>query len=235
MAQRKHDHVRALLEREFTSAAPHSPLPTERELAERYEVSRSTVRHALTTLHDAGLIYRVQGAGTFTADSAIAKSLSLTSFSEDMAERNLPSSSEILEAEICPAGASTGARLRLSPGEQVVRLRRLRLAGGVPMCVESVRLSCARFPGLLEHDLDGSLYELLHESYGAVINRAEQVVRATVLDRDQAELLQVAPHSPALEVERTGLDERDRPTEHTLSLYRADRYEIRFTARRERP
>ncbi|MGW8378255.1 GntR family transcriptional regulator [Streptomyces sp. ODS28] len=233
MASRKHDQVRERLEQECAAALPHSPLPTERELAERYGVSRSTIRQALSALHDAGRIYRVQGAGTFTADTAIAKSLSLTSFSEDMAERRLTPSSRVLAAELCPAGADTGARLRISPGDEVVHLRRLRLADGAPMCVESVRLPAARFPGLLDHDLDGSLYRLLSEEYGAVLARAEQTIRATVLDPGAAGLLDVAPHSPALEVDRTGLDDRDRPTEHTLSTYRADRYEIRFTARRE--
>lgn len=235
MAERKHDHVRELLEREVADAAPHSPLPTERELAERYGVSRSTVRQALAALRDAGRVYRVQGAGTFTADTAIAKSLSLTSFSEDMTERNLTPGSRILDARLRPAGAETGARLRLSPADEVVELRRLRLADGVPMCMETVRLPSARFPGLLDHGLDGSLYALLHAEYGTVLSRAEQTIRSTVLTPEQAELLQVAPHSPALEIDRTGLDQRDRPTEHTLSLYRADRYEIRFTARRDQP
>lgn len=232
-AARKHDQVRERLEREVVTAPAHSPLPTERELSERYGVSRSTIRQALAALYDAGRIYRVQGAGTFTADTAIAKSLRLTSFSEDMAERNLAPSSRILTAETRPAGADTGARLRVSPGDEVVCLRRLRLADGVPMCVETVRLPCARFPGLLDHALDGSLYRLLGAEYGTVLARAEQTIRATALDPEQADLLQAAPHAPALEVDRTGLDDRERPTEHTVSLYRADRYEIRFTARRE--
>lgn len=234
MVERKHEWVRRSLRDELSAAPAHSPLPTERELAERFEVSRATIRAAIAGLRDAGLIYQVQGAGTFTAEAAIVKTLALSSFSEDMAERHLRPSSQLLDGDTHGADADTAAKLRLSPGDTVLRLRRLRLADEAPMCLETVRLSAARFPALFEHDLTASLYQLLDETYRTRLVRADQTVRATVVEPEQAELLRVAPFSPALLVERVGIDQRERPTEHTVSLYRADRYELSFSARRER-
>lgn len=229
----KHEQLRRRLRTEVAALAAHTPLPTERELADRYQVSRATVRQALGALEEAGAVYRVQGSGTYVADRTVSKSLSLTSFTEDMAARGLRASSRLIAADEIPAGASIGEDLRLGLAEPVVRLVRLRLADAAPMCLETVYLPAARVPGLLARDLDGSLYELLAREHDIRLVRAEQVVTAITVDGADAALLAVPPGTPALRIRRIGLDQRDRPVERTISLYRADHYDIAFTVRRE--
>lgn len=232
---RKHQVVGEYLQREIRERlGPHDRLPTERELAEKLDVSRLTVRRALQQLTEEGLVYRIQGAGTFVAEPAIRKGDALTSFSEDMRARGLVPSARLLVAEEVDAGARRSFRLGVSPGEPLLHLVRLRLADRVPICLEDVYLVRRLAPDLLAGgaDLEGSLYELLSSRYRLTIDRAEQSVTATVLDRADAERLGVAPLSPALQVDRLTSDQKGRPVELTRSLYRGDRYSFDRTLHR---
>jgi GntR family transcriptional regulator len=127
-------------------------------------------------------------------------------------------------AETIAAGAEIGFALDLSPSAPVIHIERVRTADGQPMCLEHTYLAGAAVPGLLDEPLDGSLYDVLRERYRITMVRAEQTIQATVLDQATAELLAVPAFSPALRVERTAFDQRDRPVERAVSTYRGDRY-----------
>jgi GntR family transcriptional regulator len=218
------DELVALLD---SGLRPHDPLPSERELRERFGVSRSTVRHALAELVDRGRIYRVHGRGTFVAVPIVRKDMNLASFSEDMAARGLVAGSKIIRVENDRADAVVAQALALSPGEPVVCIKRVRLANGEPMCLEEVHIpelivGNLAF-GLGEHD---SLFETLRDRLGVRIVKADQEVRATVLSNAEAELLGVPPFSPALLISRVTYDDRGRRIEFAKSLYRGDRYAI---------
>src|ERR1700761_3259500 len=131
----KHEWLRERLLQDIAGLHPRSPLPTERELASTYEVSRATVRQALAALEQSGTVYRVQGAGTFVAGPHVSKSLSLTSFSEDMRLRGLRPSSLVLAADEVPADAPIAADLQIPVAASGVRLVRVRLADESPMCL----------------------------------------------------------------------------------------------------
>jgi GntR family transcriptional regulator len=227
--ERVREHVLELIR---SGLGPHDRLPTERELAEQFGVTRMTVRRALDRLELEERVYRVQGAGTFVAEPPITKTVLLTSFSEDMRSRGLIPASRILVAESVPAGARIGGHLGISPSDPVVHLERIRLADGLPMCLENVHLPAALVPGLLEEGLGDSLYELLEGHYRIHIQEAEQSIQSTVVDLREAELLGVPPFSPALLVERTSYDQRGRRVERAKSIYRADRYSFRIRVRR---
>ncbi|MCP2321914.1 GntR family transcriptional regulator [Hamadaea flava] len=223
------NHLGRLIDHEL---GPHDRLPTERDLAEEFAVSRMTVRQALERLERERRVYRVQGAGTFVAPPAITKSIELTSFSDDMRSRGLLPGSRLRIAEDVPAGADIGFALGLSPSASVVHIERVRTADGEPMCLEHTYLTGSVVPGLLDEPLGGSLYEVLRERYRITLVRAEQTIRATVLDQATAELLAVPAFSPALLVERTAFDQRDRPVERAVSTYRGDRYNYQIALAR---
>ncbi|UNT00555.1 GntR family transcriptional regulator [Streptomyces tubbatahanensis] len=230
--QAKYEELRMTLLAEMAGSPPHTPLPTEREISARHGVSRNTVRQALDALEAAGAVYRVQGAGTFVAPAVVSKSLALTSFSEDMRDRDLEPASRLLAAGTVRAGRQVAGLLEIDPEAEVVRVSRLRLADGAPMCLETVHLPAERVPGLTQEDLSGSLYELLSVRHGLEIGSAEQIVRAVDLAETESALLGVPVGSSGLRVQRVGLDRRESPVEATTTLYRADRYDIRFTVRR---
>ena len=231
----KHEWLRERLLQDIAGLHPRSPLPTERELAITYEVSRATVRQALAALEQSGTVYRVQGAGTFVAGPHVSKSLSLTSFSEDMRMRGLRPSSLVLAADEVPADAAIAGALQIRVAAPVVRLVRVRLADESPMCLETAYLPAARVPGLLANDLGDSLYELLESHYDLRLGRANQKLEAVTVVETDAGLLAVPPGAPAFRVTRVSFDERDQPVERTTSLYRADRYDIQFAIRRAMP
>jgi GntR family transcriptional regulator len=211
---------------------PHDRLPTERDLAESFSVSRLTVRRVLDRMETEGRVYRIQGAGTFVSEPRIAKSLELASFTEDMRKRGLKPGSRLISMEEIPAGAKIGFALGLSPAEHVLRITRVRTADGAPMCLEHAHLPARLVPGLADRLLDGSLYETLAHDFHIDIERAEQTIGCTVLDARDAEVLEVPALSPAFSVERTAFDTRGRAVEHAASLYRGDRYAYNLTLHR---
>jgi GntR family transcriptional regulator len=209
--------------------APHDKLPTERDLADRFSLSRLTVRQVLGRLESEGRVYREQGSGTFVSEPRIAKSLELTSFSEDMRARGLrPGSSEVSLVQR-PAGAEIGAALGISPRAEVLHFHRVRTADDTPMCVEDSYLPSALAPGLAASDIDGSLYELLENRFHLKIDRAQQTIRATVLEPAEAAQLQSVDFGPAFDVTRVGFDARGDRIEYARSIYRGDRYSYDLT------
>jgi len=213
---------------EVSLMQPGDQLPKERELAERFEVSRMTVRQALSLLTDQGRVYSVRGHGTFVAEPHVAKDATLASFTEDMLARGFVPGSRVLDAVEVAAPGAVARALELPPGAPTFRIERLRLADDVPMCLETVHLPARLFPHLLETDLTGSLYALLSSRFRTIITRAEQTFSATRLNRWQADLLGVPTGSPALVMRRISVDTRGRLVEHGESIYRNDRYEFKL-------
>lgn len=200
-------------------------LPPERELSERFEVARETLRRCLRELEMEGLLERKQGAGTFIAGQPVVKQPQLMSFSEDMRARGLTPSSELLSTRTLAAGAKLALKLKLVPGSPLLEIRRLRMANDEPMALETVYLAQARLPGFDPAALaTGSLYELLEKRYDVQVRSASQQLQATVLNEEEAEMLEVPAFSPSLLVERITLSTKGEVVEYGKSLYRADRY-----------
>jgi GntR family transcriptional regulator len=207
-------------------------LPPERELSERFSVARETLRRCLRELEQDGLLERKQGAGTFVSGQPVVKQLHLKSFSEEMRERGLVPSSEVLGVTELGANAKLAQKLKLTPGARLIELRRLRLANDEPMALETVYLVKGRVPEIdAERLKSGSLYELLQQA-GIVIRSGVQQVQATVLNEEEADLLEVPPFSPSLLVERLVLGQGGEIVEFARTLYRADRYRFEVNVMR---
>lgn len=209
-------------------------LPPERELAEQFQVSRMTLRQALRSLTEDGLIYAIRGVGTFVAEPRVSKDISLTSFSEDMRARGFRPSTKVLDAQEEPAELSIAQDLGIEPGTTVIAVERIRFADDAPVCHETVRVPARFFPNLLDQDLSGSLYDLFETRYRIRVERARQTTRAINLSRHLADLLGVGPRAAALHVLRIGQDARGRLVERTESVYRGDRYDFSATITRSK-
>lgn len=221
----KREIVRRFLEAQIESGMePHEKLSTERALAESFHVNRLTVRRALDDLERHGLVYRVQGSGTFVSETPINKTVEFSSFSEDMRQRNMVPGSLSVTVTLDSAGMQVGYALGLSPASDVVRIRRVRTADGEPMCLESTCIPAQFVPGLEDGIRGDSLYEDLANRFEIHLERADQTIRVAVLDHEDAEKLLVPPFSPAFLVQRTAFDARGRAVEFAESLYRGDRY-----------
>jgi GntR family transcriptional regulator len=202
-------------------------IPSERQLAVDLGVSRLTVRAALDDLVREGCLVRRRGAGTFVSEPKIAQELTMTSFSEDMRRRGMRAASRTLDLTVTSAGAWLGRALSLSPSERVLVARRLRLADGATMAIETLHVPEALVPNLTAQDLEqNSFYELLGERYGISIASALQTIEPTVTNEEESAALGVPLHSPAFLFERTSRSEDGTIVEFVRSIYRGDRYVI---------
>jgi GntR family transcriptional regulator len=202
-------------------------LPSERQLSVDLGVSRLTVRAALDELVREGYLVRRRGSGTFVREPKIAQELAMTSFSEEMRRRGMTPGSRTLSLETTTAGAYLGRCLHVSPSERVVVAKRLRLADGESMAIETLHVPESLVPGLEPKDLDrGSFYELLAERYGVTIVGGMQTIEPTVTNEEESEALDVPLHSPAFLFERTTRSENDAIVEFVRSIYRGDRYRL---------
>ena len=210
---------------------PHQQLPSERELGDRFHVSRMTVRQALADLARDGFIYTRVGKGTFVSEPKINQQLkTLTGFSQDMEHRGNKPSSRVLEAKLERATDSIAEALHIAPGTEVVLLSRVRLSDGVPLAIETVHLPHSLCPNLLRHNFAvESLYTVLEREYGFRLTRAEQTIEAALSSAHEAALLQLTLPAPVLVMERLTFTDQDIPIEHVHSVYRGDRYKFHST------
>lgn len=220
-----HGQLRARLAEQAARLPAGAALPGERQLCELHGVSRVTVREAVGQLVADGVLVRVPGAGTFVAERPARSRLHLASFAEDMRRLGLRPSTVVLEVALTEPPAATREALVLAPGAPAWHVRRLRLADGEPMSVDDGWYAADVAPDLGDHDLSGSVYTLLGDVYGAVVDRAEQSVRATEADPATAQLLGLAGGRAVLAFDRVARS-GGRPVEHTRSVYRGDRYEV---------
>ncbi|GAA0522214.1 GntR family transcriptional regulator [Saccharopolyspora subtropica] len=222
----KHAQLREILRKlAGEELLPGSPVPSERDLAARYGVSRLTVREAVGHLVAEGLLVRVRGKGTFTTRPRVDSQLHLASFTEDMRRRGMRPETVVLEAAEAVPPPGTARALGLAPGEPAYRLSRLRKANGAPMAVERGWYHAAALPGLLDHDLTGSIYTLLAHRYGVRLESGTQTVLAEGTDAETARLLGVRTGSPALVFRRVATAQ-GQPIEDMTSWYRGDLYQV---------
>jgi GntR family transcriptional regulator len=222
----KHVQLREILRRLIDAELPPgSAIPSERELAERYGVSRLTVRSAVSRLVADGLLTTVRGKGTYTMQRRMELQLYLMSFTADMRRRGLTPSTEVLGTATSVPPPATAAALRLDQGDTAYRLFRLRRADGTPLAVERGWYHRGQLPGLLDLDLTDSLYTQLAERHGVVFDHATQTVWAEAADRETARLLGVRAGTPLLVFRR--ISSRDgTPVEDMTSWYRGDHYQV---------
>ena len=131
---------------------PGDLIPSERELSEKYGISRMTARQAITDLVNEGLFYREQGKGTFVSQRKITQQLiRLTGFTEDIKARGQKPGTKVLSAQMFPADETTAEKLRIDPGTLIFRLQRLRLADDEPLAIELSQITFKGCERLLEY------------------------------------------------------------------------------------
>jgi GntR family transcriptional regulator len=215
-------HVLDLIEQLGVGTA----IPSERQLSADLGVSRLTLRAALDDLAREGYVVRRRGSGTYVQHPKISQELTITSFSDDMRRRGMVPGSRTMSMSTILAGARLGRSLNVSPSEQIVVVKRLRLADGESMAIETLHIPEALVPGLTPKALTGSFYDLLRDHYGVKIAEGIQAIEPTVTNEEESEVLGVPLHSPAFLFERTSRDDAGRTVEFVQSVYRGDRYRI---------
>jgi GntR family transcriptional regulator len=206
-------------------------LPSERELCERFGVSRMTARQAIKELERDGLVFSRVGKGTFINNGIIDQQLSnLTGFSQDIRNRGARPSSQVLTATLLPATLPLSVILKIMLGAEVVALSRLRLSNGMPLCIETAHIPHHLCPNLLQNDFSQeSLYQVFERDYGHRLLRAEQTMEAGLAEPGELELLQMVHPAAVLRIERLTYNQQDVLLEYVTSTYRGDLYKFHLT------
>lgn len=208
-------------------------IPSERELADTFGVSRMTVRQSITNLVIGGLLYREKGRGTYVATPKIEQPLSgLTSFTEDMQSRGMKPSNKLVGFEKVIPEIDIAHELQLAKDEEVFIVKRIRYADDKPMAIERSYLPVKLVPDLELDNIEGSLYSFIEKDKRLIISHASQRMEAVLVKKEDAEYLQIYMPSAVLMIERISYLTNDVPIEVVRSTYRADRYKFISEIRR---
>ncbi len=225
--------VKSVLESEIRGGGygPAARLPSERELCERFGVSRMTARQAIKELERDGLVFSRVGKGTFVSEPKIDQQLRvLTGFSQEMTKRGARPSSQVLSARIIPTGPTLAGLFKVVQGAEVVELSRLRFSNDLPLCIEVAHIPHYLCPNILRFDFTHeSLYQVFEREYGYRLARAEQTMQACLANARELELLQMTSPASVLRIERLTYTQQEVLLEYVTSAYRGDLYKFHLT------
>ncbi|MER6325698.1 myo-inositol degradation transcriptional regulator [Streptomyces coelicoflavus] len=212
---------------EHGALTPGSLLGNEIELAARLGLSRPTVRQAIQSLVDKGLLVRRRGVGTQVVHSKVRRPLELSSLFDDLEAAGQRPATKVLVNTVVPAAAEVAAALGVAEESEVHRVERLRLTHGEPMAYMCNYLP----PGLLDLDtgqLEATgLYRLMRAA-GITLHSARQTIGARAATDGEAERLGEDAGAPLLTMERTTFDDTGRAVEFGTHTYRPSRYSFEF-------
>jgi len=229
-----HLQLERLLREQVATMSPGERLPTEKELKEQYQLSSSTVRQALQSLVNQGLVVRKIAKGTFVAPTPIREELSaLLGFSQMAQLMGFTPGSKLVEAGFVPASEHVAKLLQLPLRSEIAKLVRVRYADSEPICLETSYFRKHIGALLMNEDLaTAAYYPILEQKYGIKFAAARETIGAAVAGAKEAELLGIPKRSPVLTVERVTYSLEEIPSEVAYHLYRADRYRYGIWRRR---
>jgi GntR family transcriptional regulator len=208
---------------------PGELMGSERALAELLGIGRTVLRQAIDRMEAEGTVRRALGrsGGVFFNDGRIQRHLNTVEGVPQMVlHQGRAISTTVVRAEVGLPQPDERRNLQLNTGDAVLRIQRLRLVDGTSWSLDLSVLPAARFPGLLTHELTGSLDHLLPTEYGLELDRAAETVEAVPASSEQARVLDVPLASALLEIRRVAWDVQGTPVEFAHDFFRADRTRV---------
>ena len=201
-------------------------IPSESELQDNYNVSRTTVRLAVKELINEEKLKSQQGKGTYVFKPKMDQNLPhLSSFTEDIIKQGLKPGAEVIEFKESFPDKNVAEMLNIDKDNKVIILKRIRTVNGesVGIHISYLNSNIVDVSVLKDSDLSGSLYDILENKFNLNITKAEETIEAIASNREQSELLSIKEGSPLLYLQRTTMME-ETPIEYVKIFYKADRY-----------
>ena len=203
-------------------------LPSERVMAEQFGVSRMTLRQAVTSLVEEGILTRYVGSGTFVASDRVREKMrGTTSFTEIIQNLGKTPSSKVLSYQKTKANEVECDKLQLKKGAQIIRMERIRYADELPICYEVASIPYRLIEDFAKNDIANHFYDTLAKKKKK-IGRSEQIISAKIVNKEIANFLSIKQSSAILALTQisyyTNSDET--PFEYVLSQYVGERFEF---------
>ena len=211
------------------SYQPHQQLPSESEMMAAFNVSRITVRQALSDLQNEGLIFRLHGKGSFVSKPKAFQDLGrLQGFGEAMRQMGYETFARVLSVRSVKPSAQVQEKLRLSKRAGVTELRRLRFLNREPISLDVTYVPTEIGTRLAREDLaTRDVFVILENDYGLALGHADLQIGSTLADETLADQLKVEPGSPVLVIERTTHTADGTPVDYEHLYYRGDAFQYR--------
>lgn len=207
---------------------PGDRIDTETTIAERYGLSRPTVRQAIQELVNKGMLVRRRGVGTQVVQTPLGRPVALTSLYDDLVLAGHEPRTDVLSLTNAPADVRVAEALRIAEGTEVIAIERLRFDRGEPLAIMRNWLPAGLAPITIQALESSGLYEALRRA-GVHIRVAHQRIGARLATGTEARLLQVPGPSALVTMERTTFDIDGAPIEFASHDYRADAYTFETT------
>lgn len=203
---------------------------TDAKLAERFGVSRITVRRAVDELVNAGVLYRIQGRGTFVRPQKLREKLTLNSFLDSWSRGDGRLTVQVGAFDRVAATRPLAEQLQVPVGESLVYVQRLRFQKGTLIAVDDRYLRDSHCGSLTTQDIKtSSLVDYLRNREKLALDRGEMEIEARAADAREARLLKIKSGKPVLVRRVTFFDRKGLPALAGVSTYRADRVTYRIT------
>ena len=212
-------------------------LLSETDLAERFNVSRGTIRKAIEGLIEEKRLVRIHGKGTYVRDEVLLEqepSWRLAGFSLDLISRGIPYTTEVLLKEVINPPVDVREILKLDPGEKIFHMQRLRKINEIPVLLIENHILYAPCEGVERIDFTSKqLYETLEDQFGIQFDWARRTYKADSAGQHISEVLELQAHDPVMYVEEIYHDVLGKPVEYTRAWFNAQVFLIRTIIRRE--
>lgn len=202
-------------------------IPSERDLAKTFEVSRMTLRQAVQTLVDEGILERRVGSGTYVSSQKVQEKMTgIQSFTETILSQGKTPTSRTVSYHVKPASVSEAEHLNLQNETVVLRMERIRFADDVPICFEVATIPYHLVESLGKKEITSSLYRTLEEKKNIHVGKAEQTISAMLASERIAEHLNIKRGEAILRLKQITYSKDNRPFEYVRTQYAADRFEF---------
>lgn len=202
-------------------------IPSERELSIDFGVSRMTLRQAIQTLVDEGILERRVGSGTYVANQKVQEKMSgVTSFTDLMIAQGKVPSSKTITYHIMEPSLSEIEILGIAQNEPVLRMERIRYGDNIPICFEVATIPEKVIAGLSKSEVTSSLYGSLEQKKSMGIGKAQQTISSTLAAERISEYLDIKRGDPILMLRQTTFLKNGDPFEYVRTQYVADRFEF---------
>jgi GntR family transcriptional regulator len=202
-------------------------IPSERELSTDFGVSRMTLRQAIQTLVDEGILERRVGSGTFVANQKVQEKMAgVTGFTDLMLAQGKVPSSKTISYHTMEPSLSEMEKLHITQDQAVLRMERIRYGDEVPICFEVATVPENIVEGLEKSEVTSSLYRTLEQKKGLQIGKAQQTVSAMLASERIAEYLNIKRGEAILRLRQITYLQDGRPFEYVRTQYVGDRFEF---------